>query len=54
MQILPNVPMGQFTTIITIALAVAWITVGGTPALVASIIGGGLIAVKASGDEDDD
>lgn len=45
--------MGQFAIIVGIITVLGWIVLDGTPALVISILGGGAIAVKGSGERSD-
>jgi hypothetical protein len=48
-----RIPMGALVIIVGTISAIGWITVGGTLALVISIIAGGLIALRGTlGDED--
>lgn len=48
MDWLRNIEMGPLAIIVGIVTAIAWITIGGTTALVVSIAAGGLIALKGS------
>ena len=48
-----NVPMATLAVGVGVISAVAWIALDGTVPLIVSIVGGGLIALKATlGDED--
>jgi hypothetical protein len=48
MGALAKINTGQLGIIVGIITAIAWITVGGTVALVISIAAGGLIALRAT------
>ena len=52
MGALKKINVGQLAIIVGIISAIGWITVGGTVALVISIVAGGLIALRASMGED--
>ena len=50
-----SIPMAAYSIGVATIVAIAWVTVGGTIALVVSILGGGSIALKAAlGDGADD
>ena len=48
MNALRQIPMATLAIIVGTVTAIAWVTVAGTVALVISIAGGGLIAVRAT------
>ena len=48
MNWLRDINMGSLVIIVGTIAAIGWITVGGTPALVISMLSGGLIALKGT------
>ena len=53
MQQLRNIPMATLAVAVGIVSAVAWIALDGTVPLIVSVVGGGLIAIKATLAEDE-
>ena len=49
-EFLKKIPMAQLAIAVSVIAAIGWVTVGGTVALVISMLAGGLIAFKAAGD----
>jgi len=48
MNWLRNIKTGSLVVIVSVIAGIGWVSVGGTPALITSMVAGGLIALKGT------